>query len=459
MHHNQPTTFFNEIASKANLEEGAKGVERVVKILYRYRDEKLSNKVFSRLSGIPVPVLAAVKGELMKSNFLISKYQISNEGIKWVENSLGLRFSADFFDEFINMRTLNVDSKYLEYFKPVIEYLKKRPDPDYRLDQSHSLPETVIKRTLLMLEKGDVEGKKIVILGDDDGVSIALAHLRCAREIFVLDIDSRIVNFINHYAAQNDLKNVLTAKKWDIRSSFPTEWVNKFDVFETDPPYTVSGFEVFLNQAINLLKIGEGRGYLSFGFKTPHDTWKCQQLLLQHGFIVEEFLRDFNKYLGSTILGNSSNLYIVDRVSQKIRRYEFGDYLKEIYTSDEKKIKDLPTIGYQIVAEFYGVKKEYLTNLDLLTSLLIEGIIISGLKKEEIFQKEFFPYGVSVIAILLESHAHIHTWPEWDYLSLDIFVCEAEEKAEKLFQFLLKRLNPIDYHRFQFFRGKPPEVV
>jgi len=424
MLHNQPTLFFNEIASKANLEEGAKGVERVVKILYRYRNEKLSNKVFSRLSGIPVPVLAAVKGELMKADFLISKHQISDEGIKWVENSLGLRFSANFFDEFINMRTYRVDPKYLEYFKPVIEYLKERPDPDYRLDQSRSLSETVIKRALLMLEKGDVEGKRIAILGDDDGVSIALAYLQCAREIFVIDIDSRIVNLINHFAAQNGLKDTLIAEKWDIRSSFPTEWLNKFDVFETDPPYTVSGFEVFLIQAINLLKIGEGRGYLSFGLKTPQDSWRCQQLLLQYGFIVEEFLRDFNKYLGSTILGNSSNLYIIDRVPQKTRKYDFGDYLKEIYTSDEKKVKTLPTIGFQIVAEFYGVKKEYLTNIDLLTSLLIEGISRSGLKKEEIFQKEFSPHGVSVIAILLESHAHIHTWPEWDYLSLDIFVCE-----------------------------------
>ena len=95
-----------------------------------------------------------------------------------------------------------------------------------------------------MLERGDVEGKRIVVLGDDDGVSIALAQLRSAHEIFVIDIDSRIVEFINKFASENALENVLIAKEWDIRTSFPDEWHNKFDIFETDPPYTVSGFEV-----------------------------------------------------------------------------------------------------------------------------------------------------------------------------------------------------------------------
>ena len=129
---------------------------------------------------------------------------------------------------------------------------------------------------------------------------------------------------------------------------------------------------------------------------------------------------------------------------------------EKIYTFDEKSVSKLPTVGYQIIAEFYGVKKELLTNASSLKSLVCRGLTHSKLKTEEVFLKEYSPYGLSLIIILVESHCHIHTWPEHDYLSLDLFVCEAEEKAEEFFHYLLQRINPTDYQRFQFFLNKIP---
>lgn len=37
---------------------------------------------------------------------------------------------------------------------------------------------------------------------------------------------------------------------------------------------------------------------------------------------------------------------------------------------------------------------------------------------------EFTPFGgVSGVAVLQESHISIHTWPEYEYAAMDIFVC------------------------------------
>jgi len=450
-------TFFTKIAERSRLNEGARGVYRIILEMFRRQNLKVTNKELAKIVRIPVPVLSAVRGELLKAGFLKTKSLLSISAIEWIQDELKLKYDQEFLEEFLSASNLDISPKYLDFFAPVIKYLADRPSPEYKYDQSRSTPETVIKRALLMLKNGDVEGKRIVILGDDDGVSIALAYLQCAKEIFVIDIDSRILKLIDDFSAHYQLNDILHTQLWDIRTSFPKKWRQKYDVFETDPPYTVSGFKLFLNQAINLMNFKYGAsGYISFGAKTPQKTWVCQQHLLSSGFSINEFIQEFNRYHGATLLGNTSDMYVVSSVPQKIRLIETKEFESTIYTFDEEKTKGHPSKGYQIIAEFYGVKSAFLNDIKRLKALLKIGIIESGLSLEEIFTKEYSPYGLSLIAILIESHCHIHTWPEHNYLSLDLFVCEHAEKAEHLFMYLLQNINPIDYHKFQFFRGKPP---
>ncbi|MFX0182799.1 MAG: adenosylmethionine decarboxylase [Candidatus Hodarchaeota archaeon] len=452
-----PQEFCNTIAERSQLREGLKGVQKIIIEMFRRQNQKTSNKEFARIVRIPVPVLSAVRSELLKIGFLQTKSLLSPQAIEWIERELGLCYKMDFFHEFISASSIKISKRYLDFFSPVIDYLKQRPPPEYKYDQSRSTPETVLKRTLLMLKNGDVEGKRLVILGDDDGVSMALAFLQCAKEILVIDIDSRVLELIDTFAQTQNLSSVLRTQIWDIRTSFPRKLWHRFDTFETDPPYTVVGFKLFINQALTLLKPSEGsRGYISFGSKSPQETWACQQHLLEAGFSIDEFYPGFNRYKGATILGNTSNLYVVGSVRQKIRVLETKHPVKAIYTFDEAKTKDLPTVGYQIIAEFYGVKPEFLTNPELLKRILLSGLEISGLNKEEIFVKEYSPYGFSIIIIMVESHCHLHCWPEHNYISLDLFVCDVADKADKLFQYLLHEISPRDYHKFQFFRGKPP---
>jgi S-adenosylmethionine decarboxylase proenzyme len=449
--------FCRTIAKRSQLREGSKGVERVIMEMYRYQDKKISNKELSRMVQIPVPVLSAVRSELLNEGFLKTKSIFSSKALKWIRGEMGLSYTIDFLQEFISTSFLEVSEKYLDFFAPVLDYLSQRPPPEYKYDQSRSTSETVLKRALLMLKYGDVEGKRITILGDDDGVSMALAYLKCAREIFVLDVDSRVLEVITSFADEYSFNDILKTQFWDLRTSFPKEWLGRYNTFETDPPYTVAGFKVFVDQAINFLDPDEGgRGYISFGNKSPHETWTCQQHLLESGFAINTFFTDFNQYHGATILGNTSNLYVVSTVPQKVRLLETKHPETAIYTFNDKKSEDLPTVGYQIIAEFYGVKEEYLTNSKLLEDVLKSGIKNSELSMEDLYVKEYSPYGLSLVAILVESHCHLHTWPEHNYLSIDLFVCDEKEKAEKLFLYLLNEINPLDYHRFQFFRGKSP---
>jgi len=76
----------------------------------------------------------------------------------------------------------------------------------------------------------------------------------------------------------------------------------------------------------------------------------------------------------------------------------------------------------------------------------------------EIFH-QFNPHGVTGNLILSESHANIHTWPEYNYVSVDIFTCdgEGEEKSKKAIEILKERFGAKKIHIKEFHRGIVPE--
>lgn len=65
--------------------------------------------------------------------------------------------------------------------------------------------------------------------------------------------------------------------------------------------------------------------------------------------------------------------------------------------------------------------------------------------------------GVTGVAILAESHISIHTWPEIDYVALDVFVCghlDANKAADVLVEYFAPARQNIGAHR----RGTPEEA-
>ena len=44
--------------------------------------------------------------------------------------------------------------------------------------------------------------------------------------------------------------------------------------------------------------------------------------------------------------------------------------------------------------------------------------------------------GVSIVAIILESHITIHTWPEFDYATVDVYSCGAHTDPVTAFNYI-----------------------
>ncbi len=55
--------------------------------------------------------------------------------------------------------------------------------------------------------------------------------------------------------------------------------------------------------------------------------------------------------------------------------------------------------------------------------------------------------GVSAVAIILESHITIHTWPEFGYATVDVYSCGSHTNPEETFEYIVEALDPVRVER------------
>ena len=63
--------LLQQVAENAKVAEGKEGVRNI--LLWLYREKNVNNKKLSQLTEIPVPILSAIRGELIKEGVLVDK--------------------------------------------------------------------------------------------------------------------------------------------------------------------------------------------------------------------------------------------------------------------------------------------------------------------------------------------------------------------------------------------------
>ncbi len=78
--------------------------------------------------------------------------------------------------------------------------------------------------------------------------------------------------------------------------------------------------------------------------------------------------------------------------------------------------------GTHLLVEIWQCR--HLTDENRIRSILIKMVEACGATMLNIDLHVFSPNGgISGVAVLKESHINIHTWPEYNYAAVDIFVC------------------------------------
>jgi ornithine decarboxylase len=79
--------------------------------------------------------------------------------------------------------------------------------------------------------------------------------------------------------------------------------------------------------------------------------------------------------------------------------------------------------GRHVLAELHGVDPGVLDDVDFLREALERALKQAGATVCEVTSKRFAPQGVTVLALLAESHASVHTYPERGSAFVDVFTC------------------------------------
>jgi len=123
-----------------------------------------------------------------------------------------------------------------------------------------------------------------------------MTHL--PKSVVVLDVDERLIKYINEVAVELNLTHILRAETFDVRVGLPEKYQGAFDVFSCDPVETLEGITLYLSRGTHSLR-GEGSSaYIGLTtLEASRKKWQdIQKVLLEMNFVITDIRRNFNGY-------------------------------------------------------------------------------------------------------------------------------------------------------------------
>lgn len=514
--------YIDVLRDRVQLKEGDDLLEKFLSAVY-FRGP-VPTKELARHLALPVPVAAAIKKEWIKLGLMKQEngVQMTKSGSDYFENGLGYAgIDRSVYPEILTNQGMR-EALIQELSEKYAALFDERPSVDVTIDQAKCTAETAFRRAMLCLEHCALVGKRVLCVGDDDLVSVAAALLlkrlfrteqaEAARRTYigVFDVDDRYIAYITRLAAAHDLP--IECVKADLRDPLPLSLSNSFDCFFTDPPYTIQGLSLFLSRGVGALKNRKGlKVFLSFGQKPVDENFSVQECILSQGLSIVSLYKNFNRYEGASLLGNVSQMLVLESTSEIRPVISFAaEYAESIYTREFKKpdsqyvcrncktvwspggdglatieqlksggcpscggtVFDLmqkkaapapaarrKSLGQHILADFYECGELILGDLRTIQRIMHAAAERAGATIVSEDFHRFSPWGISGAVIIQESHLTIHTWPEYRYAAIDLFTCGDSLKIWQAFEYLKEsfKCGKVEYNNISRGRLKPGE--
>lgn len=104
------------------------------------------------------------------------------------------------------------------------------------------------------------------------------------------------------------------------------------------------------------------------------------------------------------------------------------------------KQNKLKHAGIHVVADFWNGKN--IEDAQSLKGILVKAAKAANTTPLEISIHKFSPQGITGVVLLAESHIAIHSWPEHNYMAVDVFTCGDKSAPQKALDYLRQEFQP-----------------
>ena len=328
------------VAGAVGLAEGESGIRDI--LLAVLAAEPAAVREVARLAELPVPIVAAACNELRRRGIVDTQRPVrltpaGRSAVTAANPALALSVICPECSGSGSIVPPEVASLATE-LQAIADGM---PAAKAELDQTHCTVDTKLARVLRLHQARALAGQRILLLGDDDLISVTIARFAALtgsataiRRLVVIDTDADVLRWIDQQVASTGM--VVETVEHDLRQPLPASLAGAFDVVLTDPPYTVAGAELFLSRAVAALAPEPGRHvFFSFGARRPDETVAVQRAMAEMGLAVRSLAAGFNTYLGAGVLAGTSNLYHL-RTAPDTRPLIEGSYDGPLYTAGNR---------------------------------------------------------------------------------------------------------------------------
>jgi len=134
-------------------------------------------------------------------------------------------------------------------------------------------------------------------------------------------------------------------------------------------------------------------------------------------------------------------------MGKAVAEIEGRDQIQEMEIKDETGVSSV-----HLIADFISPRNK-IEDAGEIEQLLYEAAKAAKNTPLKTAIHKFPVQGVTGVILLAESHIAIHTWPEHDYISIDIFTCGKTTKPYNALEYLKKKFSPREIKVKEIKRG------
>lgn len=112
--------------------------------------------------------------------------------------------------------------------------------------------------------------------------------------------------------------------------------------------------------------------------------------------------------------------------------------------------------GRHLILDLYECDSGILDDYEELQRLLETSLVMANATILRIIGEKFKPQGVTLLALLAESHASVHTWPCEGYCAIDLYTCGDKTQTHRAAEFLKKKLKAKTTEQKELVRSTTP---